>query len=422
MKIIMKDYRYVIIVLLVISISGCNTPSIDETDRYVPDQQYELTIAHYHESSFNRRYGTALKNGYPNVDIRVIDEGYIDSLNKGNLAEWAETHTPDIIILPSLASYKALADHGILYDLQLLTYDDTLHLTDFIPAALETVQHSSNHTLYGLPTNFSSQALFVNHSLFEQEGVPLPDQPMNWYEILQLAQRFEHNDEVAGWMNRSFSPFGLMWKIAKSEGVTYWDEDTESFVFDSPQWRKIWEAVLPLYQSHNIVEDEFGESFPDNVAMYTGNVLDLKIYHEQKREQEWTVFHYPVDSTSSQGTNELVISNIISILANTENIAVSKEILTFLTGEDVVRYERNSRNDWGLSTRIGTKTSETEALFYDTYTRTTIEVWNEDRAKLHDQVQAAANEKFQQLLENQTTVEQILMELENELHATFNRL
>ncbi len=409
--------------MLATSLVGCSLAPTVERDDFNPDQSYTLTIGHYREQSFSQRYGALLQEFYPNVDIQIIDDGYQDSLYRGELAQWVDSHSPDLIILPSLSSYTELAEQGYLYDLQILAEEEIIDFNNFIPTVLVTVQNQSNSTLYGLPTNFSSEALFVNQTLFEKEGVPLPNENSNWYELLQLAQRFGGNDKNAGWMNRRANPFGLIWQIAESEGVTYWDDSAEKVVFDSPQWHKIWDIVFALYQSQSIIEDDSTERFPENVAMYTGNVLDLNMYLGQQLE-EWTVFHYPVESTTSEGTNELVVNNILAILGNSENLVVSKEILAFLSSEDVARFERGSHDDFGLSTRRMPESleTETESLFYDSYTRTTLEVWNGVRAKLHDQVAVLANDKFQELLEGQVTIDQVLQELETELNATFNRL
>ncbi len=212
-----------------------------------------LTIACYNQMTFDSIYRAPLQAVYPTAKFKIVplDDPIYYAGDFGNLLKSTfANEKPDLVILNTQV-YRYAADQGMLRDLDKMA---SLHKFDMKPlfeGMLDQARNNDEGRLYGLSPLFRTSALFYNKTLFDRYGVPLPNENMDWDEILRLAGLFvdpSKGDDVVGlhldWLTE---PFGLMSLIAQTEGVRLYDGAAHRLTFDSEAWRAIFSKVLTAY-------------------------------------------------------------------------------------------------------------------------------------------------------------------------------
>jgi multiple sugar transport system substrate-binding protein len=89
--------------------------------------------------------------------------------------------------------------------------------------------------VYGIPSNAAANALFINKTIFDQQGIPYPNGPWKWSEFLPIAQKMTIRDDKG-----RATQFGLLidwwlWpQFVIQWGGRIYSEDGTKCVIDSP--------------------------------------------------------------------------------------------------------------------------------------------------------------------------------------------
>ncbi|WP_233198399.1 ABC transporter substrate-binding protein [Cryobacterium sp. Y50] len=139
-------------------------------------------------------WGNDLRTAATNEVIAAFEAECPNITIEGQFSDWAgywdklatataANDTPDIMQMDEkyIATY---GERGALLDLD--TTGDAIDLSEFPESALATGEIDGGR--YGIPTALNSQAIMVNPDLFEQAGVPLPDdENWTWDDFKQLG-------------------------------------------------------------------------------------------------------------------------------------------------------------------------------------------------------------------------------------------
>lgn len=129
----------------------------------------------------------AYQSRHPEVTIDF--DAISGSVNDEVLVRVASGLTPDILVLGNVSDQRTrgLLDQ-LAYDLgPIVRKDQDIKLTDFYPTIVEAFTHKG--MLVGIPIEVSTSATFANKNLFDEAGVPLPEEGWDWNDLVKIATK-----------------------------------------------------------------------------------------------------------------------------------------------------------------------------------------------------------------------------------------
>lgn len=127
-----------------------------------------------------------------NVNIEILAEPWSDYFTKIQ-ALWAggdEALIPDVLFLWPTPQYAA---EGVLENLQPYIERDGYNLDDYWPALLESARY--NGDVYGFPRDIGLEVLYYNKDIFDEVGVPYPDETWTWTDLMSAADQLKIVDD-----------------------------------------------------------------------------------------------------------------------------------------------------------------------------------------------------------------------------------
>jgi len=148
---------------------------------------------------------------------------------------------PDIITLGG--AYPAeYGGRGALLDLE--TVSDHLNMEQLDPAALRAGYF--HDTQFGVPTGVNTYALVADPTVFEQAGVPLPDDnTWTWDDFLQIATQISENTPDGVYGVADFMRTDLLDLYARQRGESLYTEDGGLGISEQTLG-EVWEIMIAL--------------------------------------------------------------------------------------------------------------------------------------------------------------------------------
>jgi multiple sugar transport system substrate-binding protein len=147
---------------------------------------------------------------HPNVAVDLRTEG--GSVETKIVAEFAAGTQADVVLFTS-TGIAALRQH--FADLMPFIKRDKFNMRDWLAVPPELLHEGAQ---YGMPFQRNGNCFFVNKTLFQREGVPLPTDKWTWSDMADAAKRLtkpgqQWGLEVSpGQLNNSRDTFGgLLW-------------------------------------------------------------------------------------------------------------------------------------------------------------------------------------------------------------------
>ncbi|MFB9275349.1 ABC transporter substrate-binding protein [Cohnella cellulosilytica] len=403
-----------LVLAVTLTLTGCmagggKKPSAGGVGR---DAQGSLKVAYFNEQAFYQQYGNAFQAMFPNVQLEVVPTDTVfsgDDPVAGMEKLLAEQH-PDALMLTE-EQYAALANKGLLYDLDAAIKQDEFDLDAFAPTVIDLLKARGGGKLYGLSPSFSSRALYYNKGLFDQHGIPYPTDGMSWEEAMQLAARFpvkkDGDDPLYGLFqpSQTTEAFELVRTIGEAKGLSYADADAGTVTIDSPEWREIIAAVVDGYKSGSIsmpssqdggmgggislqgagggrtfriggdsmrfMSGQAAMAIDDSMLMMMMGIgsrtggADVSVKAAapagkggpiQFKDIDWDVVTLPTDPSQPDVADGMSLENVFAINASSENVPVAWELLKYANGEQLAR--TNAMSAASLSSRTAFKKQE----------------------------------------------------------------
>lgn len=143
---------------------------------------------------------------------------YQSGIRKADYAEWLagralDGEMPDVILIPQ-DDFNLYADLGALLPLDdLAKRDASFSLDDFYPAPLDFARSTDDTTLYALPAECMPRLMFVNRTLLEREGIPVPQDDWTWDDFLAICRKVTRDTDGDGRLDQ-FGTYGYTWQDA----------------------------------------------------------------------------------------------------------------------------------------------------------------------------------------------------------------
>ncbi|MFD0716528.1 ABC transporter substrate-binding protein [Paenibacillus sp. GCM10027626] len=356
------------VVLSGCSLGGAGSPKEAEST--------SLKVMYYDERSFFSQLGMVYSAVHPEVDITVVTQqrqmGPSDEEIdwKAEFDKFVAEEQPDILML-SPDQVTQYAEDGKLLELDALTEDKAYKKETLIPGLLDYARELGGGKVYGLPTNFYSQVIYYNKDLFNQHGIPLPEDRMSWEKVFELAQRFPtdgaKDKRVYGLSlgyNSEFFQLGMM--LGSSQNLNMFNPTSKQVTVDTAAWKKVFQTALSGLKSGALYTDDpyssssGRQTYEDHllrdpfVAGKIGMKLEGSFLMEQIKEaqkmvpdraiQNWDMVTVPVNPESPDESNNISFNQIFAINSKSVNIEAAKDFISYITGEDYARVVSKIQN------------------------------------------------------------------------------
>ncbi|NBK96999.1 MAG: extracellular solute-binding protein [Erysipelotrichia bacterium] len=173
-------------------------------------QIYEDTIARFEKEN-------------PNIKVKfvsgVVKEEYSNWLAK----EVVKGDAPDVFV--TLADdFTTFAKAGLLTNLNsFIEKDVNFQLSKYYTSSLSAGKYKDE--LYALPFESVPTLMFVNKTLLEKEGIPLPSNEWTWDDFYNICKQVSKDVDGDGKLDQ-FGVYGYDWKSAVfANGTTLFNED-----------------------------------------------------------------------------------------------------------------------------------------------------------------------------------------------------
>lgn len=299
-------YALLALLLLSISVSGCNTPAAplptltpEPTPTVSPTaspQKVVLTLGAWRISTermnliFNKFH-----EDNPHITVRLDHtlSGEYDAILDAQLK--ADT-APDMFFLRSFSASQKLFDQGYLEPLDLPGLSQ-----NFDPAMLAPWTTPDN-VPYGVPFTASSHGIYYNQDIFKELGLAEPE---TWEELLVAAQTIK---------DAGYIPFANASKDSWAVAEIIFMNLAPNFIggregrleylsgqrcFNDQQVVAAFQAVADLApylpENHNLLDyiDSLQLFLQGQAAMWLGGSWDIPYLEENKPDFTWSVFAVP---------------------------------------------------------------------------------------------------------------------------------
>lgn len=190
-----------------------------------------LTIGVYSGSYWNTPNGNCyqildeaialFEQSHPGVKVE-----YVSGIPARDYSEWLAGRIlmgtePDLyFVLPE--DFDLLVSSGALAQLdERLARDPAFDTVNYYEPCLRSGQHDGKQ--YALPHESVPTIMFVNKTLLEESGIPIPDNDWTWEDFYNICQQVTHVD------SRQYGVYGYSWLDALySNGASLFSEDGRS--------------------------------------------------------------------------------------------------------------------------------------------------------------------------------------------------
>ncbi|WP_062106754.1 ABC transporter substrate-binding protein [Bacillus niameyensis] len=186
---------------------------------------------------------------YPNVTIEILEDVNIEDM-------MAAGKVPDLI---ATSNYYLLEhiDMGLAGNMAEFFETHGIALSQFNPAIVENLSTFAEMqgvpgAIYGMPVSMNQGVLAYNKDIFDQLGVPYPEQGMTWKEIIDLSRQVTGN--FGGTDYIGFSP-GSIQTMTRPQGLAVVDDD-ENVIINTPEYKAAFELLDELYKIPGVVNGE----------------------------------------------------------------------------------------------------------------------------------------------------------------------
>lgn len=319
--------------------------SMDAADRNT------LTIGVFSDSYWN------VQNGY---SYRIVDDAidvfekehpgvtvdYTSGILKEDYSEWLaeelmSENAPDVFFVLG-DDFSSFVDAGALRDLtSLMDGDEDFDWDAFYSSALACGSYSGKQ--YALPFECAPKLMFVNKTILDNEGIPMPDNDWTWEKFYDICQAVTKDTDGDG-LTDQFGEIGYTWAEAlESNGIRLFDQKGTECHLTEPGV----EAAIDFIEKLGGLSDGYDVSERDfdlgNVAFQPMSFSEFRAYQPYPLSvKKYSGFQWgciPMPS-GSQGDNISTLDTLlIGMNKKTSHVAWAWDFMKILTSEPKIQAE-----------------------------------------------------------------------------------
>lgn len=315
------------------SVFGNDNQGLDE------DDEAELTVLVPSEQSFMQQYGSAFQSEFPNVRLELIE------MADGDLSNLILEHQPDVLLL-GMNDYRELALDGRLAPLDTYIEQSEFDLAGIHRSVTELLTQAGGGTLYGLSPTVQSMALYMNQTLLEQLGIPLPEGEPTWDQLFLLAGQVaeQAEDGVYGYVHGEATLLEWLETFGKSYGLGFVDLEAGTMTLQSPEWTEVIRYWIAAFQNGWTAFPQIGGQIDASdaaqwfiqgqSAMMVADSSYAALLEQMPPAFEWNVLPFPIGGEGSIPLSVIEPNRIFSIWHETDQAEASWALIEYVNGSD----------------------------------------------------------------------------------------
>jgi multiple sugar transport system substrate-binding protein len=270
-----------------------------------------------------------------NPDIKVSIQAITDDYLKEMQTLIGAKREPDVFYLDSMPA-PDLINLDVLEPLDAYIEKSDVDPSDFEDALIEA--YTKDGSIYGLPKDYNTLALFYNKKLFEEEGL---EPPTTWEELRDVAKKltkdgrkgFAINPELARYQPFVYQNGGA---VLDENGKATLDrkENVEALEFFTSLFLEDKSTGMPNDLGVEWAGDAFAE---EKVAMvYEGGWM-IPFLKEKAPDLEYGITELPAKEEGMENSNmAFTVAYVMS--KNSKNKEAAFKLIEFLTSEEGQQY------------------------------------------------------------------------------------
>lgn len=257
-----------IFTLSFLTVSGC------EQESKAPVQQKSIKLMFQSQANYRSEYANVLDYKFPELKIEIIPYGDLlspSSYNIESFVQLVDTHKPDIISIIAIPDlFETMIREGRLVALDPYISKHRFDI-DHAPILTNLVRAKGEGKIYGLPSSFSTQALYYNKDLFDTFKIEYPRNGMSFREVLDLAKRFAdpgNTQPITGLYMKYMTPGNFLRYVGNMEGLQWLDANGQNITIHTPAWEKVFSNVVGAYRSGAMFDGSLLPNQTENNEFY----------------------------------------------------------------------------------------------------------------------------------------------------------
>lgn len=280
------------------------------------------------------------EKNHPNVKVEMVS-----GIVKENYVEWISQQAilkkvPDVIMVPS-EDFSMFAQTGILLNLDAYIKNDrNFDLYDFYTPSREAGVYQGSQ--YALPFESVPTLMYVNKTLLEREGIPLPDNNWTWEEFYQICDQVTKDRDGDGILDQ-FGVYGYDWlSAAHSNNASLFNQNGEITLTSDAMEESVRfvKKLNALNQNIEITAQDFDEGKVAFCPMKFSEYRAYKPYPWRVKKYsnfEWDCLMLPA-GINGDNTSEITTLSM-GISSHSQNKRYAWEFLKTLTYDETIQKE-----------------------------------------------------------------------------------
>jgi len=290
-----------------------------------PDEReiYESVVRQYEEDN-------------PGISVEIIatdPDQYATSLQ----ASISGNDTPDVFFVEQ-GSVMAYVDNNILLDLTDLIEQSDIDLDNIWEYGIDSYRYDGEvigeGPIYALPKDVGPFAFGYNKTMFEENGIELPDTdvPYTWDEFVEVGQQLTNGeDQWATGLNVNWSLHAFLW----SNGASWLNEDATEVTVNTPEFAEALQFFVDIENEHNLTPsveqaqtlDTYQRWMNGELAFFPVGPWDMSTFNQL--DFEYDLIPWPAGETGESAT--WIGSLGIGVSQNTAHPEEAFELVKYLS-------------------------------------------------------------------------------------------
>lgn len=284
----------------------------------------------------------AFEKDNPGVEVEVIvtdADQYATKLQ----ASIAGSNTPDVFYVEQ-GDVMAYADNEVLLDITDIVEEKELDLSNIWEYGVDSYRYDGNQVgqgqLYGLPKDVGPFALGYNKTMFEENGIELPDndEPYTWEEFVEIGQTLTKDTNGDGELDQWATGLNVNWSLHSfvwGNGGNWVNEDSTEVTIDTPEFAEALQFFTDITNEYDMTPsssqsetlDTYQRWMNGELAFFPVGPWDVSTYNDL--DFTYDLMPWPAGSTGESAT--YIGSLGIGVSNNTEYPEEATELAMYLS-------------------------------------------------------------------------------------------
>ena len=278
----------------------------------------------------------AFEAAHPEIKVDFQLLPYADYFT--SLKTWVAGGTaPDVASL-DLSMLQEMAASGTLVDLNPIIQATGYDLSAYYQSTLDMFQNNGGQ--YGLPASYSNVVMYYNKNLFDDAGLPYPDDKMDWKTFVETAKTLTKDTNGDGTIEQ-FGTARLWWPYYMLfVGAAPFNADASQCTLTDQKAIDGFQAMVDLTLTDKVApsakdlaaQDDWHMFEGGRIAMYPIGPWSISEFNDVIKDFDWDATTLPYGPTGEKTT--FLFGNAYAMLSSSKQQDAAFTFMKFATGAE----------------------------------------------------------------------------------------